>query len=85
MRTPELRGIVAATVLPMTANYEIDAPALRDYVAWLLEQGVHGLAVNVACIALVSWRDSARAGQEDGQFLATAAQQAGSTEPAAKG
>jgi 4-hydroxy-tetrahydrodipicolinate synthase len=42
-----LRGIVAATVLPMTPSFEIDTPALRDYVGWLLEQGVHGLAVNV--------------------------------------
>lgn len=43
----ELRGIIAATVLPMTPSFDVDGAALRDYVGWLLEQGVHGLAVNV--------------------------------------
>ncbi|MBC7239262.1 MAG: dihydrodipicolinate synthase family protein, partial [Chloroflexi bacterium] len=42
-----LSGIVAATVLPMRDDGSIDEPALRRYVGWLLEQGVHGLAVNV--------------------------------------
>ena len=42
-----LRGIIPAMVLPMTEDCRIDEPALRHYVAWLLEQGCHGLAVNV--------------------------------------
>jgi len=42
----ELKGIIPATALPMTDDAAIDEPALRHYVNWLLEQGVHGLAVN---------------------------------------
>lgn len=47
MRTPELSGIIAATVLPQTDDHEIDFDAYPDYLEWLLEQGVSGLAVNV--------------------------------------
>jgi len=43
----KLRGIIAATVLPMTEAYEVDTPALASYIEWLLAEGVHGLAVNV--------------------------------------
>jgi 4-hydroxy-tetrahydrodipicolinate synthase len=43
----KLHGIIAATVLPMTEAFEIDEAALRSYVARLLDEGVHGLAVNV--------------------------------------
>ena len=43
----ELRGLIAATVTPMTPDYEIDEGSLRRYVGWLLEQGTHGVAVNV--------------------------------------
>jgi len=47
MRTPTLRGIIAATVLPQTDEHVVDFDALSSYLAWLLEQGVHGVAVNV--------------------------------------
>jgi len=47
MRGSELRGIVAATVLPMTESLEIDLDSFRSYLGWLLDEGVHGLAVNV--------------------------------------
>ncbi len=43
----ELGGLIAATVTPMTPDYRIDEPSLRRYLGWLLEQGPHGLAVNV--------------------------------------
>ena len=43
MRAPELKGIVAATVLPMTESLEIDLDAFRGYLGRLLDEGVHGL------------------------------------------
>jgi 4-hydroxy-tetrahydrodipicolinate synthase len=47
MTAPDLRGILAATVLPQTPDFEIDLPSLAAYCEWLLAEGVHGLAVNV--------------------------------------
>jgi dihydrodipicolinate synthase/N-acetylneuraminate lyase len=46
LRGTPLRGIIPATVLPMTQDYQIDEPGLRRYIAWLIEQGVAGLAIN---------------------------------------
>ena len=43
----QFRGIIPAIVLPMTEDHRIDEPSLRRYVAWLLEQRPHGLAINV--------------------------------------
>ena len=43
----ELAGIIPATVTPMTEDLQVDVVALRSYIAWLLDQGVHGVAVNV--------------------------------------
>jgi len=43
----DLRGIIPATVLPMTEDYKIDEPGLRRYIHWLVEQGVVGVAINV--------------------------------------
>ena len=42
-----LRGIIAATVLPMTKDFGIDEYGLRRYIRWVVEQGVVGVAVNV--------------------------------------
>jgi len=42
-----LDGLIPATVLPMTADGSIDEPALRSYIAWIVEQGPVGLAINV--------------------------------------
>ena len=47
MSALELKGIIAATVLPMTEDYAVDTPALRTYLEWILDQGVHGVAINV--------------------------------------
>jgi 4-hydroxy-tetrahydrodipicolinate synthase len=47
MPTPDLRGIIAATVLPQTEDHAIDYDALGNYLDWLVAQGVSGLAVNV--------------------------------------
>lgn len=47
MRDVNLRGIIPAIVTPMTADGELDLPALRRYVEWLVEQGPVALAVNV--------------------------------------
>jgi len=43
----DLKGIIPAAVLPMTAEGEIDEPELRKYVRWLAGQGVKAVAVNV--------------------------------------
>jgi len=43
----KLDGIIPATVLPMTANYEIDEDALKNYMKWILKFEIVGLAINV--------------------------------------
>ena len=43
----DLDGLIPATVLPMTADGAIDEPALRSYIAWVVEQGPVALAINV--------------------------------------
>src|SRR5262245_3845652 len=45
--TLNLDGLIPATVLPMDADGEIDEPALRRYIAWVVEQGPVALAINV--------------------------------------
>jgi 4-hydroxy-tetrahydrodipicolinate synthase len=42
-----LDGLIPATVLPMYADGAIDEPALRSYIAWVVEQGPVALAINV--------------------------------------
>jgi 4-hydroxy-tetrahydrodipicolinate synthase len=44
----DLRGLIPATVLPLTAEARIDEPALRAYIRWLLGfDGLKALAVNM--------------------------------------
>ncbi len=43
----DLDGLIPATVLPMDADGRIDEPALRQYIAWVVEQGPVALAINV--------------------------------------
>ena len=43
----DLKGIIPAAVLPMTAEGEIDEPELRKYVRWLAGQGVKAVAVSL--------------------------------------
>ncbi len=40
-------GLIPATVLPMTDDGQIDEPALRSYMRWVVDQGVVGVAINV--------------------------------------
>jgi len=47
MHDIDLRGIIPAIVTPMTAEGELDLPAMRRYVEWLVGQGPVALAVNV--------------------------------------
>lgn len=47
MSALELKGIIAATILPFTDSLDVDVPAFRSYLEWLLGEGVHGIAVNV--------------------------------------
>ncbi len=43
----DLKGIIPATVLPMTADGEIDEGGLRTYIRWMAGQGIKAVAVNV--------------------------------------
>jgi 4-hydroxy-tetrahydrodipicolinate synthase len=43
----DLDGLIPATVLPMHADGAIDEPALRTYIAWVVDQGPVALAINV--------------------------------------
>lgn len=43
----DLKGIIPATVLPMTAEGEIDEGELRKYIRWIAGQGIKAVAVNV--------------------------------------
>ena len=44
----DLNGLIPATVLPLTADADIDEPALRAYIRWLLGfDGLKALAVNM--------------------------------------
>lgn len=43
----DLRGIIPATVLPMTQDAQIDEPELRKYIRWIAGQGIRAVAVNV--------------------------------------
>ncbi len=42
-----LRGIIPATVLPLTADFEPDLKTLERYLDWVIRQGPVGLAINV--------------------------------------
>jgi 4-hydroxy-tetrahydrodipicolinate synthase len=42
-----LRGIIPATVLPMTHDYQPDLEALEPYLNWVIDQGPVALAINV--------------------------------------
>lgn len=44
----DLRGLIPATVLPLTPDHAIDEPALRAYIRWLLGfDGLKALAANM--------------------------------------
>jgi 4-hydroxy-tetrahydrodipicolinate synthase len=40
-----LRGIIAASLTPVTADGRTDLPRLLAHLRWLLQQGVHGLSL----------------------------------------
>jgi 4-hydroxy-tetrahydrodipicolinate synthase len=46
-RTIDLKGIIPATVLPMTQDAQIDESELRRYIRWIADQGIRAVAVNV--------------------------------------
>jgi 4-hydroxy-tetrahydrodipicolinate synthase len=48
MRELDLRGLIPATLLPLTADRDIDERALRGYIRWLLGfDGLKALAANM--------------------------------------
>jgi len=42
-----LRGIIPATVLPLTSSFQIDEDSLKEYIKWLIRSRIGGLAINV--------------------------------------
>jgi 4-hydroxy-tetrahydrodipicolinate synthase len=44
---PDLRGLIAAIVTPMHADFSVDETSLRRYARWIVDQGVAGIAVSV--------------------------------------
>jgi 4-hydroxy-tetrahydrodipicolinate synthase len=47
MNDVNLGGLIAATVTPMNEDYSVDHASLGRYMRWLVDQGVHGVAINV--------------------------------------
>lgn len=48
MKTLDLEGLIPATLTPMTDEFDVDEPALRSYIRWLLQfDGLKGVAVNM--------------------------------------
>jgi len=47
MKNLKLRGIIPATVLPLTSTYQVDEDSLKEYIKWLTKSRIGGLAVNV--------------------------------------
>jgi 4-hydroxy-tetrahydrodipicolinate synthase len=47
MRTPNLKGVIPAAVLPMTADFEPDYKAFEKYIHWLIAQNAVSIAVNM--------------------------------------
>ncbi|HUE69158.1 MAG TPA: dihydrodipicolinate synthase family protein, partial [Candidatus Acidoferrum sp.] len=43
----DLRGLIPATILPMTAEAEIDEQGLRRYIRYVAAARPHALAINV--------------------------------------
>ncbi len=43
----DLKGIIPATVLPLTEDHQIDEAELRKYIRWIAGQGIKAVAVNV--------------------------------------
>ncbi|MEO8391688.1 MAG: dihydrodipicolinate synthase family protein [Chloroflexota bacterium] len=47
MQTINLKGVLPATILPMTADYEPDYDAFARYLEWLISENAVGLAINM--------------------------------------
>ena len=44
---PDLKGVIPATVLPLTSDSQVDEGELRQYIRWIAGQGIKAVAVNV--------------------------------------
>ena len=41
----DLRGVIPPATTPFTRDGDVDLQAMKDQVIWLIDQGVHGIAV----------------------------------------
>ncbi|MDR7420056.1 MAG: dihydrodipicolinate synthase family protein [Armatimonadota bacterium] len=46
MNRSALEGLIPAVVTPMTADFSVDEPWLRRYLAWIATQGPSAIAIN---------------------------------------
>ena len=47
MKIPNLKGVIPAAILPMTADFEPDYDAFTRYIHWLISQNAVSIAVNM--------------------------------------
>ena len=47
MKNPNLKGVIPAAVLPMTADFEPDYKAFEKYIHWLIAENAVSIAVNM--------------------------------------
>lgn len=47
MKNLNLKGVIPAAILPMTADYEPDYKAFEKYINWLIDQQAVAIAVNM--------------------------------------
>ncbi len=47
MKDINLKGVVPAAILPMSANYEPDYPAFARYLEWIIAENAVAIAVNM--------------------------------------
>ena len=67
MTTTELAGIIVPTTTPFYAHGDITFSAIAEQVDWLVECGVHGIAVGGS-----TGEGHSLAGDEYAQFIETA-------------
>jgi 4-hydroxy-tetrahydrodipicolinate synthase len=47
MKNPNIKGVLPAAILPMTADFEPDYKAFEKYIHWLISQNAVSIAVNM--------------------------------------
>jgi 4-hydroxy-tetrahydrodipicolinate synthase len=56
----QFEGVYVAVITPFTSDDRVDLPRLREHVAWLLDQGIHGLVPAGSCGEYAALTDAER-------------------------